>query len=97
MKTLPLKFKRDNFLFTQRQRVGDIAIYGKRHPDWQEGVETYEIVRIRNLPERVIMGRTIEAGEAYPSSEQWGILAYTSTTFSHAQGKAAWMATQTLK
>lgn len=74
MKTLPEKFNRNGFEFEQVKRVETAAIYRKRKP---QGAWSFETIRVRTRKEREAFGATFEAGEFYPSSEEWGIFGWT--------------------
>lgn len=82
MKTLSEKFSRNGFLFEQVRRTESAAIYKKRKGccDW-----SFEVIRIRTRKEREAFGTTFEAGEFYPSSEEWGVHGWTYTDLAGAE------------
>jgi hypothetical protein len=70
MKKLPAVFRSDGFDFELLKRDGDIALFRKTKPGFS--FETFEVVVVQHHKERMIAGKSIEDGEAMPSSEQWG-------------------------
>lgn len=94
MKTLPEELTSGGFLLKQIQREGDVAIYEqtKKGSSWKR----YEVVipkknkaaefKLKNKEGEEIT-RTVEEGESYPSSEDWGSKAWTCVTLEEAQAK----------
>lgn len=83
MKPIETEFKRSGFEFKQMWRVGPVAIYGKKKPEWKDFF-TFEVVVIREQKAWEAFGRVFEAKEAYPSSEQWGTFGWTARTLDAA-------------
>lgn len=75
MNTLPNEFRKDGFDFNLVRRRGSIAIYSKTKPDHAE--PSYEVGLIRSNPARIAFGKEFPASESWPSSEEWGIRAWT--------------------
>ena len=82
MKTLAEKFNRNGFEFEQVQRTENAAIYQKFKSG---GACSFEVIRIRERKEREAFGTTFEAGEFYPSSEEWGVFGWTYVDLVGAQ------------
>ena len=74
MKPLATLFRSDGFEFRQLERVGRVAVFEKRKG---EPNISYEVVRIRQVPETTMFGRTVPAHEALPCNEQWGLYGWT--------------------
>jgi hypothetical protein len=70
----PLKdgFTIDGFIFTQLKRTGDVALFGKRKPNWAKDVFTYEVVVIQQKEAYTLFDRSGPAREAMPKNEDWG-------------------------
>lgn len=83
MKQLEPIIERGDFRYEQVWREGQWAIYRQTQPgsDW----ERFEVVHIRRRGARKFGNVTIEAGETYPTSEQWGTYAWTAITFHRAR------------
>lgn len=74
MNPLPTTFRDGGFEFRQLERVGRVAVFEKR----KGGLDvSFKVVRIRQVPETTMFGRTVPAHEAMPSSEQWGLYGWT--------------------
>lgn len=86
MKPLPTDFTRLAFRYRQVERIGDLAIY---HQTEGGSHRSYEVVKVRRMPERNIKGRVLEAGEVYPRSERWGIDGWSCPTLERARAKLA--------
>lgn len=84
MKPLSTDFTRGAFRYRQVERIGDLAIY---HQTEEGAHRAYEVVKVRQKPERSIMGRTLEASEVYPCSEDWGTYGWTCPTLERARAK----------
>lgn len=84
MTPLPKQFRRDQFDFTQRVDLHPVYIYQKAKGQWVG----YEVVIARERGECTIKDRTIQAGWAYPSSEQWGTYGWSVETMEQAKQKA---------
>lgn len=93
MKRIPTEFSRNGFHFLQRFREGEIAVFERtRLPHGTQ--KHYETVRLRPFPAREAFGKTFEAGESYPSNEQWGIYGFTYKSEKAALDKATQMIAQ---
>ncbi len=86
MKTLATTFRKDGFDYEQVERHGNAAIY--KQSKGPKNVH-FEVGRIRQNKERQQFGVTIPAAESWPSSEEWGIRAWTYTDLTHAQTRLA--------
>lgn len=73
---LPLKLKTGDFVMTQVMRTSTKAIY--------EGQNGYEVIRITKRPAESFFGRQYPARESYPSTSDWGTLAWSYITFPKA-------------
>ena len=80
-KILAIEFTKMNSIFTQVKRVGDIAIYSRKHANkaWSKGhhEEGFEVVLIARHNGYEMGGVTFEPSETYPSTTQWGTKAWT--------------------
>lgn len=83
MKTLPTDFKSKGFLFHQVKRVGDVALFERKRPDWR--APQYEVVRVRKYPTYEIGGVTVEAHEAMPPDEAFGKEGWNLATEARAE------------
>lgn len=90
-KLLPASFTKNGFSHKLVRRKGLVAIY-ERTP-LQGQAKDYEVVRIQEheaakvLDKKINEYRTIEAGEHYPSNEQWGTYGFTYTNIESAVEK----------
>lgn len=82
MNQLPDRFRKDGFDFTLNRRRGNLAIYEKAKPGHHS--PSYEVGIIRNNPARIAFGKDFPASESWPSSEEWGVKAWTCTDLTHA-------------
>lgn len=87
MKPLEKTFTRNGFEFKEFWRVGCVAIYGKKKPEWRDFF-TFEVVIVRDGKAWTAFGQTFEAKELYPSSEDWGTYGFTHRHLSDAMGNA---------
>ena len=90
MKTLPLNepFKvqgGSGWTFTMLERVGDVALLRKVHPEVPR--VAYEVAIIQHNPTREIAGKTIEGGESLPGAEAFGRLAWAPPSYAAAREK----------
>lgn len=90
MKTLPLNepFKAHGcagWSFTMLERVGDVALLRKVHPDVPHAA--YEVAIVQHNEARQIAGKTIEAGESLPSAEAFGQKAWAPASFAAARAR----------
>jgi hypothetical protein len=92
MKTLPTAFRSGSFDFKLLVRDGHIALLRKTKPGL--AFETFEVVVVQHHKERIIAGKSIEGGEAMPSSEQWGSKGWTFSDKTSAERKAKLLSTQ---
>jgi len=76
------------FHFTLLDRQGDLALF-KKHKQGHVS-PFYELVVVQYQNEYEIGGRTVEARECLPSSEQWGVYGWTLLT--ETEGRAALLA-----
>lgn len=86
MKPVKTKFERNGYVFEQIKRVGDVAIYSQKRPG-QVSDGHYEVVRIRRRSARKAFGVQFEAGEYYPSAEEWGVFGWTYGDLVGAEGR----------
>lgn len=72
--------------YEQVFRQGNVAIYRqtKEGQTW----EAFEVGRIRQNKARETFGKQFEASESWPTSEEWGIRAYTYTDLASAKTRA---------
>lgn len=87
MNILPKSFNKNGFNYEQVQRDGLVAIYRQTKPE--QHWEAFEVGRIRQNEARDAFGKHFEASETWPSSEEWGIRAWTCTTLARARERAA--------
>lgn len=86
MNTIKTEFSRKGFHFRQIYRHGQFAVFERtRLPNFTQ--KHYETVRLKPFPAHFTFGRQFDAGEAYPSSEQWGSYGFTIPTESAALAK----------
>lgn len=85
MKILPKKITKKGFNYTQLKREGMKAIY-KQTKDGQEDV-SFEAIKIGSHNGYELGGQKIPAGEAYPSTSQWGTAGWTYKTLEEAERK----------
>lgn len=87
MKPLPLTFvgrgPQKGWNFTLIERDGLHAVYRKE----KEGHESYEVIIVKRCPEYKLGDSVIEAHEAFPSPEEWGIKGWTCQTRQEALNK----------
>jgi hypothetical protein len=77
MNTLPLILRKNGFNYTQVLRAGNKAIYAQTVT---ENLEYYEVFYIRERPDRVLNGKLIKGGEAFPGNEDFGKTAWSLMT-----------------
>lgn len=77
MKLLPETFRKDGFDFKLVRREGRFAIYTKTKPTYK--TPSFEVGVIRRNKARTAFGRDFEDSESWPSSEEWGVRAWTYT------------------
>ena len=71
---LPLEFKEKGFEFKQVFRKKDLAIYHRQKPGSK--MEYWEAIKVLRHNGYKLGDAVIPPSETYPSSEQFGILAY---------------------
>jgi hypothetical protein len=77
MKPLPTKFTKNGFAHTQLRRQGRVAIYERRSLT-HDAAPHYEVIIVRHADaHQWPNGATSEEMECYPSSESWGVSAWT--------------------
>ncbi len=81
MKLLPKDLRHDGFDLHQIYRDGIIAIYRQI----KGRIESYEVIRIKEVKEKMLFGRKIDAHEAYPASEEWGERGWSYNTLDEAR------------
>ncbi len=96
MNPIKTKFERNGYVFEQIKRVGDVAIYGQRRP-WERENTHFEVVKIRRRSARKAFGVDFEAGEYYPSAEEWGVFGWTYGDLVGAEGRVAVLTASKLK
>lgn len=87
MKVIADTFTKNGFDFNLVKRAGSVAIFAKRERGCPDEVPTYETVVVRNRKEREAFGVTFEAGEFYPSNEEWGVFGWTYYDLAGAEAK----------
>ena len=86
VRLLPLEFQLRGFVYTQLRRDGEVAIFEQK----RDGkVTAYEVAVIRFKAAATIMGNSVPAREAYPSSETWGKLGWTCRNLEAAEDRFA--------
>ena len=84
-KPLQFPFTKSGFAHELVKREGLICIV-KRSRIGLTGVPAhFEVVKLRELPERTAFGKTLEASETYPEPERWGFDGFTHRTLIDAQ------------
>lgn len=86
MPPIPERFTHDGFDLRQLDRDGPVALYLKTKG---ERNRSYEVVIVKQEPEKVMFGRVVPAHERYPGSEEWGATAWTLTIEPKAREKFA--------
>jgi len=83
MKPIESEFKKDGYQFRLIDRVGDFGLFRKTKG---EAVESFEVVKIQKCKAHTWPdGRTTEARESMPCSEQWGTYGWTHNTIQAAR------------
>jgi hypothetical protein len=85
MRALAKRFRQHGFDFKQLMRDGRVALFVKTKPQFAR--ESHEVVIVQRIKERTICGRRVEAHEAMPSPEQWGVAGWTFTDLEKAKAK----------
>lgn len=95
--TLPTRFKEKHYIFDQKIRTGNVAIYERSRENNPES-STFEVVRIRyqNGGERKYKDKVvvIKPGEYYPSESEWGKHAFSCNSMGRAEVRMAEMLEQ---
>ena len=87
MTKLPLQFKRDGFDYNQEFRQNQVAIYRQTKAKQPKNIH-FEVGIIRENATYEFHGTTIEAHESWPSSESWGVKAWTYQSLDEAMKRA---------
>ena len=87
MRPLPETFSKGGFEYTLIERDGMAAIYRQSSPGTVQNC--FEVGRIRRNAARIQFGIQIEAAESWPSSEEWGVRAWTYTDLGRAKQRLA--------
>jgi hypothetical protein len=89
--TLPLRFEKSGWHFSQVARAGDVALYRRsKLYDGTEGAVHYEVIRIAHQREGLGKhGIVYAAKELYPPSASWGKRGWTFKTLPDAQATYA--------
>lgn len=83
------EFTLKGYSFKMVSREGDYAVYEQSKSEHIN--KTYEVVRIRRHDGYAIAGNNCPPSEMYPSSEKWGVDAFTANTKKAAFAKMDWM------
>lgn len=75
MTKIPGTFVKYREVFTLVKRIGNVCMFKRERQDGKS--RQWEVMKIRQKPERVIDGKTIPAREALPSASEWGKLGKT--------------------
>lgn len=81
MKILQDQFELRGFVYRLLERTSKAAIYAQYLDD---ELIAYEVVKVTASPERVVIGRVVEAGEYYPGDSSWGTAGFTCTNLNRA-------------
>jgi hypothetical protein len=76
---LPKEFRRDGFQLRQIAREANAAIYSQTWIGCSDSAICFEVIRVKRREGFEINGRFVPPGEVYPSSELWGMDAFTLT------------------
>jgi len=85
MKVIAPEFTKSGFAHKVIERRGMVLLVERQHRDVSR--EHWEVVKIRVKPERLLHGKRVEEGEAYPSPEEWGQMGWTYSTLEAARAK----------
>jgi len=79
-------YGKNGFHYELVTRHGDLAIFKQRlRPG--VGCLAYEVIRIKKVKECTMFGRIVEAHEATPGNEEWGLHGFTLPTIETARAK----------
>ena len=92
MKVIADQFVKSGFTHKVIERRGMVLLVERQHRD--VSVPHWEVVKIRVKPERLLHGRRVEEGEAYPSPEDWGSYGWTYNDLGTARAKFDSLTTQ---
>ena len=87
MKPLSQQFKHDGFNFSIISKTGRICLLSKQNADYPQGRISYEVVRLRLYPDKVIKGILCPAHEFLPATSTWGIAGWSFLDLASAQDK----------
>ncbi len=91
MNTIPSDFTERGFFHQELKRNGEWRLFER-----SRGTSVhFEVVRIREKPEREVFGKTVAATEVYPPSESWGSDGFTLNTLDSALRKLEMVAERT--
>lgn len=80
MKILEKEFRKKGFFHKQIWREGQYAIYERKRVTIDANKPHYELIIIKEHPAYEMAGVCFEAGEGYPSDNQFGVLAWNLQT-----------------
>jgi hypothetical protein len=91
MKALKRRIVKQNFIYTQIQREGNIAIYeqASRSPA-KSGHLHFEVIVISRAIQKHVLGETVlreKGDEIYPGIGKWGTMGWTHMTLHEAEKK----------
>lgn len=76
MKTLPTTIRKNGFTYEQISRTDDVALFVQRY-DELATIIGHEVFYINKCKTREIQGNVIEAHEAMPGDNQFGVTAWS--------------------
>lgn len=76
MKQLPTTIKKGIFVYEQLERSDNFAVFTQRIADLGT-IVSFEVFRINKYPDREIHGTLVEAHEAIPGDNQFGVSAWS--------------------
>ena len=80
MRILATEITKSGFTYRQICRENNVAVYAQFMKGQSGTPLAYETIIIKEHGEYVLGGTTIEAGEAYPGNEKFGILGWSYST-----------------
>jgi hypothetical protein len=87
VKPLPRTFRIGGWDFTTVERIGDVVLLRKVHPDVTR--PAYEVAIVQKHETYTIGGCVVEAHEAMPGTEAFGRLAWAPSSFDAARRRFA--------
>lgn len=86
MKPLGTTYRKNTYHYEQVIRDGDLAIFKQRlRPG--EGCLAFEVIRVRQDPDRMIAGTLVPAHERAPGNEEFGRFGWSFSTLEAAKAK----------